>query len=68
MGEERNTFVMHCGPEHARTQTEVVGHSFAHIAHSFACSRLLALLAPSAALTRSFALFAHSLACGKVDT
>ena len=37
--------------------------SFARTVHSFACSRLLASLAPSAALTRSLA---HSLARGEV--
>ena len=41
--------------------------SIAHTAHLFACSGLLALLAPSAALTRSLAHFAHSLARGKVN-
>ena len=35
--------------------------SFARTAHSFACSGLLASLAPSAALTRSLAHFTHSL-------
>ena len=44
--------------------------SFARTAHSLACSgllALLALLAPSAALTRSLAHFAHSLARGTVN-
>ena len=41
--------------------------SFARTAHSFACSGLLALLARSAALTRSLAHFAHSLARGTVN-
>ena len=36
--------------------------SFARTAHSFACSGLLASLAPSAALTRSLACSLHSLA------
>ena len=40
---------------------------FARTAHSFACSGLLASLAPSAALTRSLAHFAHSLARGTVN-
>ena len=37
-----------------------LAYPFARTAHSFACSRLLTLLAPSAALT-------HSLARGKVN-
>ena len=37
--------------------------SFAHTAHSFACSGLLASLAPSAALTRSLARSLRSLPC-----
>ena len=40
--------------------------SFARTTHSFACSVLLALLARSAALTRSLAHLAHSLAHGTV--
>ena len=41
--------------------------SFARTTHSFACFKLLASLAPSAALTRSLAHFAHSLARGTVN-
>ena len=44
----------------------LLAHPFAHTAHSFACSTLLASLARFAALIRSLAHFAHSLACGKV--
>ena len=36
-------------------------HSFARTAHSFACSGLLASLAPSAALTHSLTLLTPSL-------
>ena len=39
---------------------------FARTAHSFACSGLLTLLAPSAALTRSLTHSANSLAHGTV--
>ena len=39
--------------------TGPLARPFARTAHSFACSRLLALLAPSAALTSSLAPFAH---------
>ena len=37
------------GPDQRRIQTEILGHSFARSAHSFACSlvRLLTLLTPS---------------------
>ena len=49
-------------------------HSFSRTAHSFACSGLLALLTPSAALTRSLARslrslphFSHSHARGTVN-
>ena len=43
-------------------------HSFTRTAHLFACSGLLALLAPSAALICSLARsLSYSLACGKVN-
>ena len=47
------------GRKYLATRSSV--RSFARTAHSFACSRLLAMLAPSAALTRSLARSLRSL-------
>ena len=55
----------HSEPERARIQTEVLGHSlvrsFACTANSLTCSAQLALLARSAALTRTLARSLRSL-------
>ena len=57
-------WAIHCGPEHARIQIEVLGHS---LVCSLAPDCSLHSRPPLHSLVRSLAHFAHSLARGKVN-
>ena len=60
-----------CGPKQPKIQTEVLGHSLAHLlaplTRSLAPDCLLRSRPPLRSLVRSLAHFAHSLTRGKVN-